>query len=112
MRPALRRAVREEIMRKSTLLLLTALATVALPSYGRDRSHSYITYDDGGTTIPQSEDGRDVHARVNKPVFPGDEVTTGRRGRLEIRMADANILALHRSTSFPFQSILPSYDRH
>ena len=97
-------------MRKSTLLLLSVLAVVALPSYGRDRSHSYITYDDGGTTIRQSEDGRDVDARVNMPVFPGDEVTTGRRGRVEIRMADGNIIALDRSTSVEFKSILDSYD--
>ena len=110
MRSALGRAVREEIMRKSTLLLLAAFAVVALPSYGRDRSHSYITYDDGGTTIRQSEDGRDVDARVNMPVFPGDEVTTGRRGRVEIRMADGNVIALDRSTSVEFKSILDSYD--
>ena len=97
-------------MRKSTLLLLSALATVALPLYARDRSHSYITYDDGGTTIRQSEDGRDVDARVNMPVFPGDEVTTGRRGRVEIRMADGNVIALDRSTSVEFKSILDSYD--
>src|SRR4051812_3845096 len=97
-------------MRKSTLLLLSALAIVALPLYARDRSHSYITYDDGGTTIRQSEDGRDVDARVNMPVFPGDEVTTGRRGRVEIRMADGNVIALDRSTSVAFKSILDSYD--
>jgi hypothetical protein len=97
-------------MRKSTLLFLTAIAVVALPSFARDRSHSYITYDDGGTTIRQSEDGRDVDARVNMPVFPGDEVTTGRRGRVEIRMADGNIIALDRSTSVEFKSILDSYD--
>jgi hypothetical protein len=97
-------------MRKSTLFLLAAIATVALPSYARDRSHSYITYDDGGTTIRQSEDGRDVDARINMPVFPGDEVTTGRRGRIEIRMADGNIIALDRSTSVEFKSILDSYD--
>ncbi|MEA2338936.1 MAG: hypothetical protein QOE82_2943 [Thermoanaerobaculia bacterium] len=97
-------------MRKSTLLLLSALAVVALPSYARDRSHSYITYDDGGTTIRQSEDGRDVEARVNMPVFPGDEVTTGRRGRVEIHMADGNVIALDRSTSVEFKSILDSYD--
>jgi len=97
-------------MRKSTLLLLSALATVALPLYARDRSHSYITYDDGGTTIRQSEDGRDVEARVNMPVFPGDEVTTGHRGRTEIRMADGNVIALDRSTSVEFKSILDSYD--
>lgn len=97
-------------MRKSTFLLLAAIAAVAMPMYARDRSHSYVTFDDGGTTIRQSEDGRDVDARVNMPVFPGDEVTTGRRGRVEIRMADGNVIALDRSTSVQFKSILDSYD--
>lgn len=97
-------------MRKPALLLLTLIAAVALPSYARDRSHSYITYDDGGATVRQSEDGKDVDSRVNMPIFPGDEVTTGRRSRLEIRMADGNVIALDRSTSVLFKSILDSYD--
>ena len=37
------------------------------------------------------------------PVFPGDEVTTSRRGRVEIRMADGNIIALDRSTPVRLQ---------
>src|SRR5205085_6550175 len=110
MRSARGRAVREEIMRKSTLLLLAAITVVALPSYARDRSHSYITYDDGGATIRQAEDGNVVDTRVNMPIFPGDQVTTGRRGRIEIRMADGNVIALDRSTSVEFKSILDSYD--
>ena len=97
-------------MRKSTLLLVLLAAAAALPSYGRDRSHSYITYDDGGTVIRQAEDGREVDARTNMPIFPGDEVTTSHRGRVEIRMADGNIIALDRSTSVLFKSILDSYD--
>ncbi len=97
-------------MRKSTLLLLAAIAAVAVPSFARDRSHSYITFDEGGSTIRQSEDGTDVDTRVNMPVFPGDQVTTGRRGRLEIRMADGNVIALDRSTSVELKSILDSYD--
>jgi hypothetical protein len=97
-------------MRRSTLLLLAAIAAVALPSYARDRSHSYITYDDGGATIRQAEDGNVVDTRVNMPIFPGDQVTTGRRGRIEIRMADGNVIALDRSTSVEFKSILDSYD--
>src|SRR5258706_3653260 len=100
----------EPAMRKFTILLLAAIAAVALPSYARDRSHSYITYDDGDSSIRQSEDGRDVDTRLNMPVFPGDQITTGRRGRVEIHMADGNVIALDRSTSVQFKSILDSYD--
>jgi hypothetical protein len=102
--------ITRKIMRKSTLLLLLLIAATALPSFARDRSHSYVTFDDGGTIIRQAEDGKEVDARINMPVFPGDEVTTGRRGRIEIRMADGNIIALDRSTSVLFKSILDSYD--
>src|SRR5712692_9070979 len=98
------------LMRKPTLLLAITLAA-AVPSFAaQDRSHSYFTYDDGGTIVRQGDDGRETEARVNFPVFPGDEVTTSRRGRAEIRLADGNVLALDRSTSVRFRSILDSYD--
>jgi hypothetical protein len=97
-------------MRKLTLTLLSTLA-IALPLHAsQGRSQSYFTYEDGGTLVRQGDDGREVDARVNLPLFPGDEVTTNRRGRAEIRLADGNVIALDRSTSIRFRSILDSYD--
>src|SRR5204862_868359 len=101
---------REEPMRKPTFILALTLAAVPLFAAAPERSHSYFTYDDGGTIIKQGEDGREIEARVNLPVFPGDEVTTSRRGRAEIRLADGNITPLARSTTARFKSILDSYD--
>ena len=63
-------------MRKATLILALALTAAPLFAASSGRSQSYFTYDDGGTVIRQAEDGRDIDARVNLPVFPGDEVTT------------------------------------
>ncbi len=102
-------------MRKlGTFTFLLTLA-LAIPLYADDaasggRDQSYFTYDDGGTIIKQGDDGREVDARVNLPLFPGDEVTTNRRGRSEIRLSDGNVIALDRSTSILFKSILDSYD--
>jgi hypothetical protein len=97
-------------MRKLTLLLSLAF-TITLPLHAASgKSQSYFTYDDGGTIVRQGDDGREVDARVNFPVYPGDEVITSRRGRAEIRLADGNLLALDRSTSIRFRSILDSYD--
>src|SRR2546428_13279684 len=97
-------------MRKLAIPLRATLA-VAMPlPADRGRDQSYFPSDDGGTMIKQGEDGREIDARVNLPVFPGDEVTTSRRGRAEIRLADGNIIALDRSTTVRFQSILDSYD--
>ncbi|HLJ74811.1 MAG TPA: DUF6600 domain-containing protein [Thermoanaerobaculia bacterium] len=97
-------------MRKLNLALLTSLA-LAIPAHaatGADQS--YITFDDGGTIVRQAEDGREIDARVNLPIYPGDEVITNRRGRTEIRLADGNVIALDRSTDVRFRSINDTYD--
>ncbi|HJT18317.1 MAG TPA: DUF6600 domain-containing protein, partial [Thermoanaerobaculia bacterium] len=98
-------------MRKLALTLLTSLA-VAIPAHAANRGgdQSYITYDDGGTIVRQAEDGREIDAQVNLPIYPGDEVITNRRGRTEIRLADGNVIALDRSTDVRFRSINDSYD--
>lgn len=98
-------------MRKLIPLLLLTLAVVTMPAYAeRGSAQSYITFDDGGTIVKQGDDGREIEARVNFPIYPGDEVTTGRRGRTEIRLADGNIIALDRATSVRFRSIYDSYE--
>src|SRR5258707_1752998 len=101
-------------MKRSTLFLLTvltsALAIPALAAWEHGNDQSYFTYDDGETVLKQGDDGREVDVRVNLPVYPGDDVTTSRRGRSEIRLSDGNVLALDRDTSIHVKSILDSYD--
>src|SRR6059058_2225430 len=97
-------------MRKLTFTFALTLLAIPLLAASPERSHSFFTYDDGGTIIRQAEDGREIEARVNLPLFPGDEVTTNRRGRAEIRLADGNIIGLDRSTAIRFRSIFDSYD--
>src|SRR5690349_10673138 len=97
-------------MKKLTLTLLTTLAIATAAQAGQGRDQSYFTYDDGGTIVRQGEDGREVDATINFPVYPGDEVITSRRGRAEIRLADGNVIALDRSTDVRFRSINDSYD--
>jgi hypothetical protein len=95
-------------MRRLAILSLITLAA-AVPLHAA-KGQSYFTYDDGGTIIRQGDDGREIDARVNVPVFPTDEVITSRRGRSEIRLSDGNVIALDRSTDIRFKSILDSYD--
>ena len=90
----------------STLLMILALPLMADQS---DLDQSYITYDDGDSYLLQN-DGREVEARINLPVFPGDELRTGRRGRTEVRLADGNVLALDRGTTLLFRSVLDSFE--
>src|SRR5207253_6763725 len=98
----------EPVMRKVALISILTLAC-AVPVFA-DKGQSYFTYDDGGTILRQADDNREVDARINLPVFPGDEVITSRRGRSEIRLSDGNIVALDRSTDLRFKSILDAYE--
>src|SRR5438046_9334862 len=95
-------------MRKLALISILTVA-FAVPLHA-EKGQSYFTYDDGGTILRQGDDNREVDARINLPVYPGDEVITSRRGRSEIRLSDGNILALDRSTDVHFKSILDSYE--
>ncbi|MFZ2489872.1 MAG: FecR family protein, partial [Thermoanaerobaculia bacterium] len=97
-------------MRKAALLSLTFTMLLALPALAVEKHQSYLSYDDGGTVVRQAEDGREIEARVNLPIFPGDEVVTSRRGRAEIRLSDGNVLGIDRATAVRLESILDSYE--
>jgi hypothetical protein len=90
--------------------MLLALAAALPAQAAREKHQSYFSYDDGGTVVRQADDDRDIDARVNLPVYPGDEVITNRRGRAEIRLADGNVLAIDRATAVRFSSILDNYE--
>lgn len=96
-------------MRRTPFAAALILALVALPSLAQERHQSYVSFDEGQAVLRQ-EDGREVEVRVNLPVFPGDELETGRRGRTEVRLADGNIVSLDRGSALRFQSILDSYE--
>jgi hypothetical protein len=95
-------------MRK-TSFLITSTFLLALSVRAEERHQSYFSYEDGGTVVRQG-DGRQVDARQNFPVFPGDEIRTSRRGRAEVHMADGNIIAIDGATVLRFESILDSYE--
>ncbi|HVR41932.1 MAG TPA: DUF6600 domain-containing protein [Thermoanaerobaculia bacterium] len=89
----------------SSLLLL-----LALPAGAAEGDQSYISYDDGQTVVRQGYDGRDIEARVNLPVFAGDEIVSARRGRTEIRLSDGNVVALDQDSAVRLVSIANVYE--
>lgn len=96
-------------MRKPVLFALLT-AALAIPAFAQDARHqSFIAYEDGGTVI-RSEDSAEAEAQRNMPVYPGDEIVTGRRGRAEVRLSDGNIVGIDRATSLRLRSILDSYE--
>lgn len=95
-------------MKKSFLLILTFL--FAAFASAEEKHQSYISYDDGGSVVKSGDDGREIEARKNLPIYPGDEIVTARRGRAEIRLSDGNILGIDRTTALLLRSILDSYE--
>ncbi len=96
-------------MKKAFLLILLSSFVAAFAS-GEERHQSYISYDDGGTVVRSGDDGREIDAHRNLPIYPGDEIITARRGRAEIRLSDGNILGIDRTTALRLRSILDSYE--
>ncbi|HUR83264.1 MAG TPA: DUF6600 domain-containing protein [Thermoanaerobaculia bacterium] len=97
-------------MRKAALLTLLTIA-IALPTLADEERHqSYLSYEEGGTVVKSGENGDEIQAHRNLPVYPGDEVVTARRGRAEVRLSDGNIIGIDRATALRFRSILDSYE--
>jgi hypothetical protein len=96
-------------MKKSILLTLLSLAAATF-ALADDKHQSYISYDDGGTIVRSGDDGKEIEAQRNLPVYPGDEVVTARRGRAEVRLSDGNILGIDRTTALLIRSVLDSYE--
>ncbi|HYI11682.1 MAG TPA: DUF6600 domain-containing protein [Thermoanaerobaculia bacterium] len=97
-------------MKKSFLLTLLSLV-LAVSAFAEDEKHqSYLSYDDGGTVVRSGDEGREIDAHRNLPIYPGDEVVTSRRGRAEVRLSDGNIIGIDRTTAVRFKSILDAYE--
>jgi hypothetical protein len=98
-------------MKKAVLLtLLTFALAIPVLADDDDRHQSYLSYDDGGTVVRSGEDGREIEAHRNLPIYPGDEVVTARRGRAEVRLSDGNIIGIDRATALRFRSMIDAYD--
>lgn len=99
-------------MKKAALLSLctVVLAFPLLAGEDRERHQSYLSYDDGGTIVRSGEDGSEIEASRNLPIYPGDEIITSRRGRAEVRLSDGNIIGVDRATALRFLSMLDSYE--
>src|ERR1700754_520969 len=95
----------ESPMKKAAVLLplLTFALTIPVLAEDDDRHQSYLSYDDGGTLVRSGEDGREIEAHRNLPIYPGDEVVTARRGRAEVRLSDGNIIGIDRATALRFR---------
>src|SRR5688572_14487292 len=91
-------------------LLLVLVVTVTFPLTARDKTQSYISYDEGGSIV-REDNTLDIEARVNLPIYANDALITS-SGRAEVRLSDGNVIGIDRHTSLSFFSIINSREGH
>lgn len=107
-------------MSPKTLILTAAALTLAaaLPALAQQdgdadsrESYSYVRVLDGSATLASENAGPGEEAEVNQPLMTGDRVTVARGARLEIALADRNLLRVGGDSALTLASIAFSGDR-
>lgn len=97
-------------VRQTVTALIFPVLIAAPAAAADDRHQSYVSWEDGGAAIVQAFDARRIQAQRNVPVYPGDQIETARRGRVEVTLADGNVLALDRDSRAVIEQIAYSYE--
>src|SRR5947208_2662154 len=95
------------LVRTMLALGLLALAGAAPGFASRDESYGYLRVIDGSATVTQSGGDRDA-AEVNQPVLAGDQIQVARSSRVEVMLADGNILRLDGDTQVTLEQLAAS----
>jgi hypothetical protein len=99
-------------MRKSLILfVLLAAALPAMASDGDDlTSLSYISYLERYATVQPASSDETIEAVINMPLVAGDRVDTAREARMEVVLADGNLLWLDEFTTLSLDAVAYSRD--
>jgi len=105
-------------MRKWTRGLAVAAIVAALPAaalaereLGELESYSYVRALEGDATLASDGEGVGQAAETNQPLLAGDVVQVARSARLEIVLADRNLLRVGGGTTLTLSRIAFSGDR-
>ncbi|HYL05292.1 MAG TPA: FecR family protein, partial [Thermoanaerobaculia bacterium] len=74
-------------------------------------SYGYLRLVEGSATIIPASSGNTAAAEVNQPIMAGDRISVPQRGRVEVVLADHNIVRLDGDTQVAFTRLANSADR-
>jgi hypothetical protein len=95
----------------SCLALVAALLAAAAPAAARDGgSYGYIRIVEGSATVIQSGSGEPSDAEVNLPVLAGDRIQVPARSRLELVLADRNLVRVDGGSELLLERLAASPD--
>jgi hypothetical protein len=91
--------------------LLLALSNVPMASAEDEvTSLSYISYLERYATVQPVSGDESLEAVINMPLVGGDRVDTAREARMEVVLADANVMWLDEYTTLSFDAVAYSRD--
>lgn len=91
----------------SSALVLTALA---VPASAETGSYGYLSVVEGSATLMQSGTNERSAAEINQPVLAGDRLWVPDRSRVEILLADRNILRVDGGSELILERLAASPD--
>ncbi len=97
----------------SSIALAVLLVLAAGPAAAADgESYGYFRALDGSATVIEAGSGDRSPVEINQPVLAGDRVLVSGRSRVEIVLADRNILRLDGDTEVTLEQLAASPDRN
>ena len=82
----------------------------AIAQGGMDGSYGYVRLLDGSATLLQGDTGERVEAAVNEPLLAGDRLFATGESRIEILLADGNIVRVGDRAQVTFRALANSGD--
>lgn len=90
---------------------LCALAAVpASADYDDDNGYGYLRAVEGSATLMQAGSGTRTPAEINQPVLPGDRLWVPERSRVEVVLADRNLLRIDGGSEVLLERLAASPD--
>ncbi|HZI64725.1 MAG TPA: DUF6600 domain-containing protein, partial [Thermoanaerobaculia bacterium] len=97
---------------RSLPLLALALLAGALPVEAAETSYGYVRSLEGTATLAPAGGGGSEDLNLNQPLMAGDRVIVGPRSRLELALADYNLVRLDEGSDLLLEQLAFSADRN
>ena len=95
----------------SSLALALGLLALAAPAAAESGSYGYFRVVEGSATLLQAGTDERTSAEINQPVLAGDRISVPERSRVEIVLADRNLLRLDGGSELVLERLAASPDR-
>lgn len=82
----------------------------AIAQGGMDGSYGYVRLLDGSATLIQGDTGERVRAAVNEPLLAGDRLFAAGESRIEVLLADGNVVRVGDRAEVRFRALANSGD--